>query len=159
MARILRIGIDLGASVLRVVWTTTHRGRLSWHWAQQSVAPTHSPEELHKALRQLLRPFRAVRYHIPVHLAANASHVRHIVVQIPSLQQLDAALAEQIPRLFPFESARCHARTHLVSQRPINGQLACTVQAAACDVHALEQDLAVLRQVGWIPSEVVPSEV
>lgn len=156
--RRLRIGLDLGSRSVKVAWLALNaRGGLAWHGAERPLDPAGPPEQAAEALGELLRPLRRRRHDVPVITAAPQSHVRQLAVQVSSAKQIPSLIREHIPKLFPFEVSRCRFDYRMLSQQAGGGQLSGTVQIAACDLDAIERDLAACWRSGWIPSRAYPT--
>ncbi len=151
----IRVGIEIGAHTVKVVWVGSSRTQpAQWHFDQKPRLSSDSLEDVARNLRQLLYPLRRLRYESQVVMAAPQSHLRVLKLSVSSTDQIPKALQDRLPSLFPFEAQRRHVRYRLLSKRPVNGALECTIQAAACDVQHLQEQVQILWQAGWIPTHI-----
>ena len=155
--RPIRIGIELGSRSIKVVWTKDSEAQApQWHCDQRSRHASDGPEHIRQALLDLLAPLKRLRYRARVSLAAPQSHLRILNLQVPSLKEIPKALYDQMSGLFPFDPAQSQFCYRVITQRPVDHRLDCTLQAAACDARILRQDVADLWRAGWVPSHVHP---
>ena len=151
------MAIDLGSRALKVVWAAAHRDAVTWHAEQRPRHPEEPAELLARKLADLLSPLQRRRFDIPVLLAVPQAHVRVLTIEAPRDRDLTAAIRERIPKLFPFELARCRYQYRVVARQAAPGARRCTVQVAACDLERLRRDADLLERIGWIPSAAFPA--
>ncbi|MBI2174499.1 MAG: pilus assembly protein PilM [Candidatus Omnitrophica bacterium] len=178
----LQIGLELGDHTLKLVWAAkTPGGRMAWGLRKQqrrhpatkdsknepfdSALPRSgrvlslSKDELLEDIKELLRPFHRQRFRVHLILAAPHSYLRQLVLRVSDEKQIPKTLGPQLPALFPFDVQRAQIR-HVVQQRQKSeDQLHCTLSVVACEGEALQSELEVLWQAGWVPASVVPSAV
>lgn len=153
----VRIAIDLGSHEVKVVWTTATREGLRWHYVHGSRQGDESSAAVARLLQRLLRPLRRRRFSAPVILTVSQSHLRQLLVTVKEQTQVPAAIQAEAGRLFPFEPSQAILRHRVVSQQPLEGNLSCVLQVAACEAHVVQRDLDTLARAGWVPTQACPS--
>ncbi len=152
----IRIGVEVGAKTLTLVWARRRGQQWVWSHREEIRQPGDESRALREALARLLQPLRRYRIGAQLAVAAPESTLRVLTMRVLRLTDIPGALHARLPELLPIDASRAQVQSALQHQRSVDGQVECTVAVAACDREALQGVLDVLWQAGWAPNAVVP---
>ena len=154
----LRVGLACSPKALSVAWVTgAAGGKQVWGYRQQLRREEQHPESLSEDLAELLRPFQARRFNAQLILAAPNSTVRRLILEVPTVSDIQEAIDERLPKLLPFDVDRAEKTFRVRRQQPLDDQLECLITLAACDRILLQQYLDALWKIGWTPRGIAPT--
>ena len=158
LKRPLHIGIELGARTICASWAQGRGGESARvRCREQRRGEASDPAALPRDVASALRPLRRHWFRAHVIMAAPHSTMRRLTVRVPHAAQLAEMVREQLPQLLPFDVERAQVHFVVERQQRVDGELECSVLVAACEQDALQHELEVLWQAGWVTTHVIPS--